>query len=109
MSYLWDSNVLRHYFNNHPRLFKNLASVPDQSIMLPVVVVAEQLRGRSEALLKAEPALLAQSQELLEFTQNELAGFQILYFDEKSLAVAERLKKRIVAKEALVLRDLPKG
>jgi len=93
MSYLWDSNILRHYFDNHPRLFQNLTSASDQSIMVSVVVVAEVLRGRSEALLKAEPAQLARAQEYLKYSQNELAGFEILYFDEKSLAVVERLKK----------------
>ena len=28
MSFLWDSNILRHYLDTHPRLFENLKKVP---------------------------------------------------------------------------------
>ena len=59
------------------------------------MVVAEQLRGRSDALLKAEPLQLARTQELFRQTQTLLSRFQILYFDEKSLATVERLKNQI--------------
>jgi hypothetical protein len=44
--------------------------------MLPVVVVAEQLRGRAEAILKAEPSRLASAQELFRKTQKLLNKFQ---------------------------------
>ena len=62
MPYLWDSNILRHYTAKHPALFDHLKRVPSHEILIPVVVYAEQLRGRVEALLKAEPAKLLQAQ-----------------------------------------------
>ena len=68
MSFLWDSNILRHYLDDHPRLLENLKKVPRQHVLLPVIVAAEQLRGRSEAVLKAEPAQLARTQELFRQT-----------------------------------------
>lgn len=59
MSFVWDSNILRHYLEDHPLLLENLTKVPRQHVVLPIVVVAEQLRGRADAILKAEPAQLA--------------------------------------------------
>lgn len=94
MSFLWDSNILRHYLDTHPRLFENLKKVPRQRVLLPVVVVAEQLRGRSEAILKAEPAQVIRTQELFRETQTLLSKFEILYFDQQALAVAARFKEQ---------------
>jgi predicted nucleic acid-binding protein len=95
MSFLWDSNILRHYLDDHPRLLQNLQKVPRQEVALPVVVVAEQLRGRSEAVLKAESAQLARAQELFKQTQTLLNKFPILYFDQQSLTLATRLKEQL--------------
>lgn len=94
MSFLWDSNILRHYLDDHPRLLENLKKVSRQSVLLPVIVVAEQLRGRSEAILKAEPTQLARAQELFRQTQTLVSKFQILYFDQQALALAARLKEQ---------------
>jgi len=95
MSFLWDSNILRHYLDDHPRLLQNLKKVPRQEVALPVIVVAEQLRGRSEAVLKAESAQLARAQELFKQTQTLLNKFPTLYFDQQSLALATRLKEQL--------------
>jgi predicted nucleic acid-binding protein len=94
MSFLWDSNILRHYLDDHPLLLENLKKVPRRNILLPVVVVAEQLRGRVDAILKAEPSHLSRAQQLFKQTQELLNKFQILYFDEPSLAVATQLTER---------------
>lgn len=95
MSFLWDSNILRHYLDDHPRLLENLKKVPRQHVLLPVIVVAEQLRGRSEAMLKAEPAQIARTQELFRQTQTLVSKFQILYFDQQALATAARFKEQV--------------
>ena len=95
MSILWDSNILRHYVDDHPRLLQNLRKVPRHNVMLPVIVVAEQLRGRSDAVLKADASQLGRAQELFRQTQTLLNQFQVLYFDEQSLAVATRLKNQL--------------
>jgi predicted nucleic acid-binding protein len=94
MSFLWDSNILRHYLEDHPLLLSNLKKVPRHEVQLPIIVVAEQLRGRAEAILKAEPAQLARAQHLFRQTQQLLSRFHILHFDEQSLRIAERLKQQ---------------
>jgi predicted nucleic acid-binding protein len=62
--------------------------------MLPVVVVAEQQRGRANALLTADPARLARAQDFFRRTQALLSRVRILYFDEQSLAVVSQLIER---------------
>lgn len=91
MSFLWDSNILRHYADDHPRLLVNLRKVHRQEILLSVIVVAEQIRGRADAILKAEPSQLPHLQELFRQTQDRLSRFQILYFDKQSLATVTSL------------------
>ena len=95
MAYLWDSNILRHYTSNHPALFEHLKRVPRQEVLIPVIVYAEQLRGRIEGLLKAEPAKLLLAQQHLRSTQELLSGFEVLYLDEAATTMAELLKQRI--------------
>lgn len=95
MSFLWDSNILRHYLEGHPRLLGNLKKVSRPTVLLPVIVVAEQLRGRSEAILKAEAAQLARAQELFRQTQELLSKFQILYFDQQALTTVEQIKSQV--------------
>jgi predicted nucleic acid-binding protein len=95
MSFLWDSNILRYYLEDHPLLLKNLKKVSRQHVRLPVIVVAEQLRGRADAILKAEPAQLARAQYLFTQTQALLSRFQVLYFDDQSLVIAERLTAQV--------------
>ena len=65
MAYLWDSNIVRHYSSKHPLLFENLKRVPSSEILIPLIVYAEQLRGRIEGLLKAEPGKLLVAQHYL--------------------------------------------
>ena len=95
MSFLWDSNILRHYLEDHPLLLDNLKKVRRQDVYLPVIVVAEQLRGRTEAILKAQPTQLARAQQLFQQTQALLSRFHILYFDEQSLRIASDLIERV--------------
>ena len=93
MSFVWDSNILRHYLEDHPLLLANLTKIPRQHVMLLIVVVAEQLRGRADAILKAEPTQLARAQDVWQRTQALLRRFHLLYFDEQSLALVGRLKE----------------
>jgi len=75
MIFLWDSNIFRHYLDDHPLLLENLKKVPRQSVMIPVIVAAEQLRGRTEAILRAKPSQLIRSQQFLLQTQTLLEKF----------------------------------
>ena len=65
MKYLLDSNILRHYTAKHPTLTRNLARIPADQIGIPFIVVIEQLRGRFDAYLKAEPENLLREQARL--------------------------------------------
>lgn len=94
MSFVWDSNILRHYLEGHPLLLENLTKILRQYVVLPVVVVAEQLRGRADAILTAEPMQLARAQDLWQQTQALLRRFHLLYFDERSLALVGRLQEQ---------------
>lgn len=94
MSFLWDSNILRHYLDDHPLLLENLKKVPRRDVLLPVVDAAEQFRGRMDGILKAQPAQLPRAQKLFQQTQQVLSKFQLLYFDDQSLAVVEQLTGR---------------
>jgi predicted nucleic acid-binding protein len=94
MSFLWDSNILRHYLDDHPLLLENLKKVPRRDVLLPVVVAAEQLRGRMDGILKAQPAQLPRAQQLFQQTREVLNKFELLFFDDQSLAVAAQLSAR---------------
>lgn len=94
MSFLWDSNILRYYLDDHPLLLENLKKVPRRDVLLPVVVAAEQFRGRMDALLKAQPTQLPRAQHFFQQTQVVLSKFDLLYFDDQSLAVAAQLTTR---------------
>ena len=99
MSYLWDSNILRHYLDDHPLLLENLHKVPRRYILIPVVVAAEQFRGRIDGLLKAPPTQLERAQQSFRQTQDVLRRFELLYFDDQSLAVAAQLNARFKTKK----------
>lgn len=85
MRYLLDSNILRHYLAQHPVLLANIAKFPKHLVQIPFVVVAEQMRGRYDAILKAESQNLLREQQRLIITQGLLSHFEMAYLDEKSL------------------------
>lgn len=102
MSFLWDSNILRHYLDDHPLLLENLKKVPRRDVLLPVVVAAEQFRGRMDAILKAQPAQLPRAQQLFRQTQEVLNKFELLYFDDQSLAMVAQLTARFKTRKRYV-------
>jgi hypothetical protein len=56
-----------------------------QQITIPSVIFAEQMRGRYDALLKAEAQNLLREQERLIGTQAVLSAFTILYIDQPAV------------------------
>jgi len=95
MAYLWDSNILRHYINDHPLLLENLERISRDEVLVSIIVYAEQMRGRIEGLLKAEPNNLLLAQQRLLLTQGALDRFRILYLDITAITLAKQLKKQI--------------
>lgn len=95
MRYLLDSNILRYYTAKHPTMTRNLARVSAEQIAIPFVVVIEQLRGRFDAYLKAEPENLLREQERLLAAQQFLSLYQTVYVDEQAVAELVALQKRV--------------
>jgi len=95
MRYLLDSNILRVYTAKHPTLTRNLARIPAEQIGIPFVVVIEQLRGRFDAYLKAEPENLLREQERLLATQQFLSIYQTVYVNEQAVAELMALSARV--------------
>ncbi len=95
MRYLLDSNILRYYTAKHPTMTRNLARVPAERLAIPFVVVIEQLRGRFDAYLKAEPENLLREQERLLAAQQFLSLYQTVYMDEKAVAELMALRQRV--------------
>lgn len=95
MKYLLDSNILRHYTTKHPTLTRNLARVPPDQIGIPFIVVVEQLRGRFDAYLKAEPENLLREQERLLAAQQFLSLYQTVYVDEQAVKALAALRRRV--------------
>jgi hypothetical protein len=54
--YLWGANILRAFGQGHATLRLHLLCLPWSEIALPLVVVAEVLRGQCDFALKATPA-----------------------------------------------------
>jgi predicted nucleic acid-binding protein len=93
--YLWDSNTLRAYAESQSALLARLQQVNRSEVALPSVVVAEALRGRAEYALKADTGeRLAAAHRLLMQTQETIATFQVIVFDEACGEEFERLRQR---------------
>lgn len=95
MKYLLDSNILRYYTANHPTVAANFARIPAGQIGIPFVVVIEQLRGRFDAFLKAEPENMLREQSRLLTTQQLVLLYETAYVDEKAVAELITLRKRV--------------
>lgn len=95
MTYLLDSNILRHYTAKHPTLLRNLVRVPAEQIGIPLVVVIEQLRGRFDAYLKAEPENLLREQERLQAAQQLVSLYQTVYANEHATTELALLRQRV--------------
>lgn len=92
--YLWDSNILRYYFKEHPTLLQHMQRVSPKQIALPSIVVAEALRGRCDYILKAAPEQVQTAERLLSETIRTIQGFAAATFDVTSLAMMKQLLKQ---------------
>lgn len=92
--YLWDTNILRYFGKGHPTLQLHLMRVPWREIALPSVVVAEALRGRCDSALKAAPAEVTLAHQRLLETQQLLARFHVIAFDESCAVVLARIRQQ---------------
>ncbi len=95
MKYLLDTNILRYYAARHPTLVDNLDKRLPEEIGLPFIALVEHLRGRFDALLKAEPKNILREQERLRDAQNLLSDFEVVYLNEKAVAEFTNLRRRV--------------
>ena len=95
MRYLLDSNILRSFAFNHPTVRLNFSRVDKAKIALPFIVKAEQMRGRYDAITKAEPQRLLQEQERLVEAEILLKTFEIAYLNESAIIELTNLLQRI--------------
>jgi hypothetical protein len=73
--YLWDVSILHAFGQGHATSGVYLQRVPWSEIALPLVVVAEVLRGRCDVALKATPAEAPIGHRRLLDTQHMLSRF----------------------------------
>jgi predicted nucleic acid-binding protein len=92
--WLWDSNIVRHFGDQHPNLVPYLQQISWSDIALPSVVMAEILHGRCEFALKATPSQTPLAHQRLWQTQQFLLQFNVLVFDEKCAEALEVLRQQ---------------
>lgn len=99
MRYLLDSNILRHYRDQHRTVLDNFAKVDRDETAIPFIVVAEQMRGRYDGILKARPEEILTAQNRLIETEQMIRRFQIAYLDEDAVKRMRELLGRVKAKK----------
>jgi predicted nucleic acid-binding protein len=99
MKYLLDSNVLRHYSGKHPTLLKNIAGFSLEETAIPFIVIAEQMRGRYDGVLKAKPEEILTAQNRLVETEQMISRFQIAYLDDDAVKKMRELLSRVKTKK----------
>jgi len=99
LRFLWDTNILRYFQAGHPILQQHLQRVSMDEILLPAMVAAEALRGRSEFVLKATPDQLPLASKQLIETIELVYNFQIISFDETALKILTQLVKTVKKKK----------
>ncbi|NOT64220.1 MAG: type II toxin-antitoxin system VapC family toxin [Acidobacteria bacterium] len=94
MKFLLDSNTLRAYIDRHPTVVRNVERTADEDLYVASVVFAEQLRGRYDALTKAEVQDLLRMEERLRETQATLQRFQVLWYTPAAIGQLMQLKSK---------------
>ena len=92
--YLWDTNIVRHFGQGHPTLNLHLRQVSRAEIALPLVVVAEIVRGRCEFALKASPMQAPLAHQRLQETLEMLSRFHVVVFNQDCAEALARLRRR---------------
>ena len=100
--YIWDTNILVHFTNRHPILALHVQRVKWEEIVLPSPAVAEFLRGRVEFALKANPDQAVMAHRLLNQSQQLIAQFGALLFDEKDTEALKTLLRKFKSKKRYV-------
>jgi predicted nucleic acid-binding protein len=100
--YLWDTNILAHFTSQHPVLALHLQRVKSEEIALPSPTVAEFLRGRTDFAVKATPEQAVQAHRLLKQSQDLVAQFEVLLFNDEDAEMFKRVLKKYKSKKRYV-------
>ena len=100
--YLWDTNILAHFTSQHPVLALHLQRVKSEEIALPSPTVAEFLRGRTDFAVKATPEQAVQAHRLLKQSQELIAQFEVLLFNDEDAEMFKKVLKKHKSKKRYV-------
>jgi len=91
--YILDTDTLTHLIRAHPRVVERTTPVA-ADVFVTVVTRIEQLRGRFDAILKAESGeKLRQAQFRLVEAENDLSRIPLLLIDAAVAAEFDRLRE----------------
>lgn len=89
--FVLDTDTVTHLFHRHPQLVERIAQVADQ-VAITDVSRMEQLRGRFDAIFKAEDGQsLLRARRRLSETEEALSRLPLLPIDAEAAAEFERL------------------
>ena len=91
MRYLLDSNTVRAYTKPSLAFLANLQRAAGAELSIPIVVWVEQVRGRQDALIKAQPDRILIEQANLIETNRLLENFSVAYFDDRAVQTLDQL------------------
>jgi predicted nucleic acid-binding protein len=100
--YLWDTDVVGHFANEHPILSLHIQRVKWDEIALPSSTVAELLRGRAEFAVKAAQGQIPFAHGQLRQTLQLIAKFRVFFFNEKADEALKSLLKTVKSSKRYV-------
>ncbi|MEZ4865614.1 MAG: hypothetical protein R3C14_30160 [Caldilineaceae bacterium] len=90
--YLLDTDTLTYLYAGHPRVTSRLQKVNDTAVGTTIITKIEVLRGRMDAVLKADSAeRLLYAQQLWVQSERRLDELIIVALNQPAVAVFERL------------------
>ncbi len=95
-----DTNILTRFWYGEPDIVRRIAALPASELSVPVVVLEEVLRGRLDAIRKAESGQsrlsLARGYELLGRSYADLRCFRLMpYSDECDSLIQDWRRQRL--------------
>src|SRR5262245_49710771 len=89
--FVLDTDTFTHFLHGRPQVVERVARFAAEVVLTEVTRI-EQLRGRFDAVFKAEDAeALVRARQRLAETESDLARLPILLIDEAAAAEFERL------------------
>jgi tRNA(fMet)-specific endonuclease VapC len=83
--YLFDTDILTHFFRKHPKLLRHIGLMGSEEIATSIISKIEVLQGRMDFLLKAATTeQVLRAQFWLEPSELLLQQFPIILFDENA-------------------------